>query len=386
MNQNTTMKLSLLLSFFIVLISGSASGQINYVLFSEVTFAEGDDILINTNNRGDNPFNSIRGKLFLNSWITENAGYFMKVLADAGASSQYGDKIRVDGAYFLFNVKSYFNIKLGRLPASLGIFPERSYFERTALIGSPLLYHYRTSLPKNKIAETSEILSNRGKFSGLNIIYETCWLDGIEFFTDYSKIDYKLSISRGTYANPTSSSNKGYQITGHLGFRPVMGMRIGLGYSIGPYLNKGAQNIPAGKQVRDYKAIIYAADIEYSFSYFEIYSEWIRENFNEGYGNGNYGSYADEKLVDSYYIESRYKFTPRIYAAFRFGQLFFSKIMDPTTYTKLPWDYNVNRLETGIGYKYTRKMTIKAAVQLNRFIDAPINNITIYALQVKAEL
>lgn len=362
-------------------------GQINYSIFAEVTATEGDNISIDNNNRGDNPFNAIRAKLFVGSQITDKIGVFSKFLVDDGASSSYGDKIRIEGLYFLFNINDYFKIKIGKVPVNIGNFPERSYMERTALIGSPLFYQYRTSIPVNRLVSPQEILSLRGTHSGANIVYEACWPEGIEFFSNYKKVEYKFAINRTAYANMRANTNNGYEFAGRFGLRPVVGLRFGVGYAYSPYLNGDATNIPAGKKVEDYVAKIYCADFEYSYAYFEFYAEWLREYYSQTYNNTQYyGSYKKDMYVDAYYIEGKYKLTPRIYAAGRFDQLLFSNIIDYGRDLETPWDYNINRLEIGFGYKLSPKMVIKGVSQFNIYKNAPLDDITIYAVQLKTEL
>lgn len=362
-----------------------AFGQINYSVFTEVTATGGDDHSINDNNRLDNPFNSIRAKIFVNSWLSDNIGVFMKFLVDNGASSSYGDKIRIDGAYFLFNIHPLFNIKVGQIPVPFGSFPRRSYFEKTALIGTPLMYQYRVSLSGTGAPVLSDILSARGTMSGVNIIYEACWPEAIEFFTEYKKIEYMFSISTTSNTNPRAKTNDGYEYSGRIGFNPIMGMRMGIGYSYGPYLT-GNASVPTGSKPEDYITSMYTIDFEYSFGYMEFYAEWVHEKFSSDY-SGSYTGYADDEFaLQSYYIEGKYKIMPRLYAAGRFGQLIFDEVYDPAASQNVRWDYNINRLEAGLGYSINRKLILKGVFQHNSYVDSPLEDVNIYALQLKAEL
>ncbi|MFC1476900.1 hypothetical protein ACFL6L_00360 [candidate division KSB1 bacterium] len=366
--------------------TGKSEAQLNYSLFVEVNNVEGDDIVLNDNNREDNPFNTFRAKLFINSWVSDKIGVFVKTLYDNGASTSYGDKFRVDGAYFLFHIHPLMSLKTGIIPNSIGAFGDRNYLESNPLIGSPLLYHYRTSLTFSSVSDVTDILQKRGSMSGSNIVYDACWDEGLEFSSDYNSVEYKFAITRGSYANPRAKSNNGYQYSGRFGLRPATGLRVGVSYARAPYLLGDAGGVPQGKSVEDYTASITGADFEYTRGYLELYSEWIREQFSYGENSGGYYKKENNLTVNAYFVEGKYKITPRIFAAARYGELLFSEIEDPATGAGTPWDYNISRLEAGVGYKYTRSMVIKGVIQHNKYKNAPLNPVFIYAVQLKAEL
>ena len=371
--------------FLIILISWStAKSQINYTVFFETTMTEGDDIVINDNNRQDNPFNSLRAKIFVNSWITDRVGVFLKFLYDDEASASYGDKLRVDGGYFLFDLHKNIGLMVGKIPIAMGSFPERSYKETNSLIGTPLMYQYRTSITANAVPDVYGLLERRGQRAGINIIYDACWDDGLQFFSEYGKIEYKLALTRASYSSPPAKTNNGYQIAGWLGVKPRTGLRIGAGYSLSPYLAKGATGIDAGKKLEDYKTILYSLDLQYAAGYLEFFSEYIHQKFTSG--DGYYGSNDNDISLNGYYLEARYKLSPRIYLSSRYGSLLFSKVYDYYSGTKVPWDYDISRLESGFGYKVSRKMVIKAVTQINSYKNSPLDKVIIYALQLKAEM
>ena len=67
------------------------------------------------------------------------------------------------------------------------------------------------------------------------------------------------------------------------------------------------------------------------------------------------------------YIESRYRFTPRLFAAARLDHLTFSRIVGSRLFPGQPttWDAPVTRLEVGGGIYMQRNLTLRAVVQGN---------------------
>ena len=363
--------------------------QVNSLFYLEVTNTAGDDIDVNNNRSGDNTFNQIRGKLFLNSWLSDEIAVFTKILYDDGIRGESGGKVRIDGAYFLFDLNQHIKGKIGRIPISVGNFPTRSYLEQNPLIGSPLIYQYRTSLYYTKITDIDQTLTNRGQRRGVAFLYESCWDDGAELFGSHTIIDYSFAVTQSSVFNPRASSQDGKQIISRIGLRPVMGMRLGVGYAHAPYANgeidtytistNGSPDVvtlPLGRDINDYTGEIIVADFEYTAGHVQIYSEWVRTWFKAGPN-------LDELTAAGYYIEAQYTLTPQLFAAGRFGQMIFDEV-ETSTGTMEPWDYNVSRIELGLGYKLTRSMVVKGVSQFNTYDDAPLEDIQFVALQLKA--
>ncbi len=366
-----------------------AFSQVNSVFFLEVSNTNGDNIDINGNIAGDNAFSKVRGKMFLNSWLTDEIAVFTKILYDDGFSSGSSGKFRLDGAYFLFDLIPQFEAKVGRIPITIGNFPQRSYLERNPLIGSPLMYHYRLSILPDEINTIDGILTFRGKRSGVTFLYESCWDTGVEVSGSHSKIDYSAGVTNASVFSPKSSNNNGEQYIGRIGVRPVLGMRLGVGYARAPYAFGGIdsyvlntsegsilKNLSAGREVEDYTGEIILADFEYSFGHMEVYSEWAKSWFETG---------ADLRKLSaiSYYIETKYSITPHLYAAGRIGQMIFEDVKSSTGEME-PWDYDISRIEVGLGYKISRSMVIKGVGQFNVYGDAPLEDWQFFALQLKA--
>jgi predicted porin len=62
--------------------------------------------------------------------------------------------------------------------------------------------------------------------------------------------------------------------------------------------------------------------------------------------------------------EARYKLRPGLYAAARIGRLVFGSVEGSSGTTG--WDADVTRLETGLGYSFTRNVLVKTVYQYNR--------------------
>ncbi|MCP5049103.1 MAG: porin family protein [bacterium] len=66
----------------------------------------------------------------------------------------------------------------------------------------------------------------------------------------------------------------------------------------------------------------------------------------------------------SYYLEIMYKFRPGFYGAFRYNAIHFNKI-SLSSGGKEQWDYNIQRWQLGLGYRFSPVLEVKAEYMLN---------------------
>lgn len=180
-------------------------------------------------------------------------------------------------------------------------------------------------------------------------------------------LSYALALTKGTLANPTAKDNDGAQLVGRLGLQPAMGLKLGLSGAYGLYMNDGierARDFPTGQTAESFNRIIFGVDLEYTRGLIELYAEAVRNEWEvpnlEENSLGSTGGY----------IEGRYTFYPGAYWALRYGRLGFDKIAAGQG-GKEPWDYTVQRVETGLGYYLDRNVRLKLVTQLNFKEDFP---------------
>lgn len=377
-NNNFLFMITIILIIIVIGFQSKIYAQVNSIAFFEITNTIGEGQDYNKNNRGDNPFNNIRARLFLNSRVGDDLGVFLKFSFDADVSKNDYESYRIDGGYFLFDKDERFKVKFGKIPSSIGSFSERNYLERNSLIGSPLLYSHKSNLSGFRLETREYLYNDRGSRSGVNLIYEACWNDGIELLGTNGVFDYKVSLTNGSLANPKSGSNDGVQILSRIGFEPITGLKAGIGYANAPYLSGKVTDVALNKKNEDYRFQIIAADFEYSKGYLEIYSEFAYASYDIENGNTS-------ASLSSYFIEGKYKITPRLYTSTRFGQVLYDNLKLDNG-TSFSWNYDISRIETGIGYKINRKAIIKGVWQYNYFSDSPLKNQNFIAIQIKTQL
>ena len=278
-----------------------------------------------------------------------------------------------------------FDIQAGRIPPVFGAFARRSYGSDRMLIGLPLAYQYLTSLRADAIpTSTDDLLARRGsgwltKFPvgvkapgpGVPIVSSYRWDTGIQAHVGTEYVEGAVAFTVGTLSNPhVHDDNRGGQVSGRVAWHPVVGLIVGASAARGEFLTKELEDYYApvlGKQSYAQRAL--GLDAEYSRGYWIVRGEFIDSRWNlPAVGLPK----IDKPLrASSGFVETRYRFTPRYFAAIRADRLTFSKIRGELAFPGVrpgipaPWDAPVTRLEAGGGVYLQRNLTLRGAIQFN---------------------
>ncbi len=364
------MKRAIFILFATLLLSfpaGEASSQIDISAITSLGYTGMDrESEINTMHRGDDPFNPLRISLFMESWVDEDIGVFLEFLWDAGAPPNgMKTKPRVNGAYAVMKLteEDLANLKFGLIPLPFGSWAPRTYEDRNPLVGIPLFQHYITSLRSNRLAlDTDELKNWRDDDEGLlTVAYDACWPWGIEAFGFFSSFEYSLAVTKETMSNPGAYTNDAAQVVGRFGWRPGPGLRLGVSGAYGSYLSKGAEGLPSATDLESVRQKVAGVDVAYAFAHTSFFAEAVRNVWE----NPNLG---DDPGCTSWYLEAKQVLLPGFYAAARLDQMLFDSFTDSAG-ESFTWDYNITRLEGGLGYFIRRNALVKLVWQHNRIED-----------------
>lgn len=333
---------------------------------------------------GQSNFDALRVRLFLEKKVSDQVEVFTQLLSNnANSPRVYGAYVRIKSG------NRWGNLEAGLIRLPFGTWGPRTYSDKNPLVGIPLAYSYHTALIvyKNSLQQSpSELLSYRGQggnpappfgvSSGLPLAYDNCWNSGFLVFGGNGKFDYMLGALAGSLSNPAIQPDRSRpQISGRVGFAPILGLTVGSSFAYGPYLTKANRpDLPAGANVNEYNQTIFGWDLNFERGKFVGHAEamvnrWIHP-------------YVSEPLnVYSGYVEGMYKFATQFFFAARYDRMEFSKIADPAG-GEAVWDFPLYRLETGLGYRLDKNVTFKLVGQLTRYPGQPQFNDDILATQL----
>lgn len=181
-----------------------------------------------------------------------------------------------------FTPSSHFVVDVGRFPHLVGAFSSRHFSNRNPLVGEPDIYPIE-------------------------------YPDGVKIGGVARWFDYRVALVDLPVVHPDYSPypTRTWRPAVALGMTPYVGIRFGVSYSQGTYLNKtDAADTLLSRPWSSYRQRVLGTELSASIGYLELNGELTRPS---------YDSPANGSHVDGleYYGEGKYTLTPRLFVAAR---------------------------------------------------------------------
>jgi hypothetical protein len=311
-------------------------------------------------------FFSPRLSLFLDTQFGPHFYTFVQARYDRGfdpGSREDGD-IRLD-EYFLRYTPfedSRLNFQFGKFATVVGTWVLRHDSWNNPFINAPLPYENVLVITDHVApASPAAFLARRNKFDDkrtwVPVIWGPSYASGGSIFGRIDKYEYafevkNVALSSRPYAwdarrHPWESP----LVSGRVGYRPNAMWSVGASFSHGPYLLPPDQPLFAGGPIKDeFKQTTIGHDIAFAWRHWQVWAEAFASRFEVP----NVGD-ADTL---AYYLEARYKLTPRVFLAGRWNQQFFDKVPAGAGGSQR-WDRDIWRIEAAAGYRFDRHLQSK---------------------------
>ncbi|MCB2211861.1 hypothetical protein KQI52_07095 [bacterium] len=368
-----------------------------------IVFRELDkDTQLNTNSRGDDPYNNVRARLFFQKAWTETIDLYLEFLWDVGAPA------RIQGAYLTFYDlwTESLALKVGMIPSPFGNYGHRStYFNQNALIGVPAMWLTETPLKTNGSTHNEDLFPYGP--AGLGGVYaggyDSCWDYGMNLMFQRGIVEAQLAWTLAVLSSPYAMTNDGYQGILNLGLHPITGLRFGGSVAYGPWITGSAEiheYDPTGNYAassvagltptrstsatygdavdpEEFMQTAIGGYAEYSFGLFQFFGEFMTMTWETPY------IYEEELTANSAYLEGIWKFVPGWEFASRFDRTWYSEIapLNDGTGEELPWAPDFSRFEAAVGYRIIREGFIRLDYQHTMFDSDQMEDVDLLALQ-----
>ena len=322
-----------------------------------------DGRLLNRLTFGDSNLDPYRLRMFLDAQLSPSLEVHVQSILHEGSGA-----LRADGAYALWTPWPGRDLSLeaGKIPWPIGTYAARTYSDKNWLMGSPLMYQYRTGLKWNALAaDRDELVADAGlgqidsdgQHAYLPIVDKRWWDTGAVALGSLRPLEFSLGVVQGSpsWPSPGVDDTPGQTVLGRLGLVPAPGIRMGVSAADGTWMPSWlAYGLPAGASLRDYRETTLMADGELALGAFELRGEGVHRRW-ETITTGDLD-------VDGGYLEARVSLVSGAWLALRGDALRFSDVTTSANVTR-PWDDDVQRLEGVIGYRMTRDVRFKLGVQ-----------------------
>ena len=231
-----------------------------------------------------------------------------------------------------------------------------------------LALRYSSNTDPFYYVEAGKLLSHTGAASRHNLstlnwligqpnAYDISYPWGVRVAGSAGRLDYRLELLDAPViiAAQLPEPDAAFRPALGFGLTPLTGLRLGVSYTRGPYLNRqlGAY-LPPGDGWRDFDQRVLGFDFQFSRGYFELNGELIFSEYDVPY----HGKNPDGT---DYYLEIKYTWTPRFYAAGRFERNKNPMIRHLAGPDWAARETDIDNVEASLGYRFSPDTQIKFA-------------------------
>lgn len=248
------------------------------------------------------------------------------------ARREAGSEVYVEQYGARWSPADAFVLQVGKMPHVVGAFSARHLSFRNPLVDSP---------------------------DGYSLVYPIgARISGVVSMFDYRAAILSKPLTHEDYSPDPSNAPR--PAVG-MGITPFTGFRLGGSATVGPYLNRGlAPSLLAGRDWTHYLQRIIAADVQWSRGYFESYAELASSSYDVP-------GRTDPIAGLTWYAESKYTFTPRLYLAVRVEHNDYPFISPRGTDRWIASPSVFSDVEAGAGYRLTSATLLKLSVRADRW-------------------
>ena len=267
------------------------------------------------------------------------------------------------------------NVQAGKFATVFGGWVPRHHSWENPFVTAPLPYENVTVVtdtvaPASPQAFLARVDVADKKNEWVPVVWGPVYATGASAFGSWKRFDYAVEwktsglSARPDAWGPTAGDWRHPNVAARVGHRPNAAWTLGLSLSRGPYMRPAAEPSlsshydPSGNyRVSDFHQTTAAGDLSFARRHWEFWSELIFSRFNVP----NVGD-AD---AWSYYVEGKYKISPRLSAALRWGQQRFGDLPDGAGGLR-PWDGAIWRTDQALGWRWTRHIQAKLQYSFSR--------------------
>lgn len=321
-----------------------------------------------------------RLSLFLDAQVGEQVYFFAQARVDRGFDPADASlEARLDEYAIRFSPRrdGLVNFQVGKFGTVMGNWVSRHLSWENAFITAPAPYEYLTGIFDDEATNTVHALliwsgvrpvspatERAFKRQRVPIVWGPAYASGLAVSGARGKFDYAVDLKNSSVSSrPASWDVAAAQwqhptVSGRVGFRPDARWYLGISGSAGSYLTDAAKvTLQPGRSLDDYRQLVWAHDVGFAWRHFQFWAEVYAARF-EIPRIGPADTWA-------YYLEAKYKFTPRYSAALRWNEQRFGDVPDELG-RPVRWGENLARIEAAQVFRFTAHTELKLQFSLQR--------------------
>ncbi len=317
--------------------------------------------------------------LFLDGQLGARTYFFAQVRADRGYDPAAASaELRLDEYALRFSIlpRARLNLQVGKFATVVGNWVARHGSWTNPFVTAPMPYEHLTTIWHTEAARSTTQLLNwshqrpnsttRGeqveKAFRSPIVWGSSYTHGVALAGVAGRFDYAAELKSASLASHPDEWSVGRMrwsaptFGARVGFRPDARWNFGLSASTGPYLRAAATvGIAADRTRADYRQTVFAADLGFAWHHWQLWAEVFTARF------------AIPRIADAdttaYYVEAKYKITPRLSGAVRWNQHLFATVPDGRG-GRAAWGREVWRIDVAPAWRFTAHTQFKLQYSL----------------------
>jgi hypothetical protein len=270
-----------------------------------------------------------------------------------------------------------FHFQAGKFATVVGNWAPRHGSWANPFITAPLPYEHLTGIWDNEALRSSSVLLQWAhvrpglppaitaieKSLRVPIVWGPSYAIGAAASGRLARVHYAFELKHAALSSRpeawqhTTRAWRHPTVSGRIGYRPNPAWDFGVSTSTGPYLRPFVQrNLPPGRGFGRYRQTVVAHDMAFAWRHVQVWAEVYAARFAiPMVGNADTGAY---------YVEGRYKLTPRFSAALRWNQQLFDTI--PHRGGRTRWGHEVWRIDLAPAFRFTPYVQLKVQYSLQQ--------------------
>jgi len=217
----------------------------------------------------------------------------------------------------------------------------------------------------------SRRLPNRNPLIGAPDGYPPSYPWGFKLSGSWNKLDYRGGLVSLPAVNTRYVPEPDHALRPVLGLgvTPTPHLRVGTSMTWGPYLGDGVlPTLPSGSTTSDFHQWILGFDARFSTGHLDTHAELAFSGYEVPTHEASKNGYT-------YYLETTYQFSPRLYASSRFEQNNYPFVRPREGASWIAATRNFYNGEVGVGYRIGRGSIIKGSYRRDYWPVDPTSQI-----------
>ena len=328
---------------------------------------------------GNKIFNP-RLSLFLDAQLGRHLYAFVEARADNGFDpGEPGPAVRLDE--YVLRLTPWddgrLSLQVGKFATVVGNWSPRHLSWDNPFVTAPLPYENLTGIwdttaarAPNEVLAWAGLLPRPGRggalleeYNDVPVIWGPSYASGAAVLGALGRFDYALELkntslsSRPETWSPTETQWQNPTVSGRLGYRPDEMWTLGFSASAGTYLQPSAgPTLAPGAGLGQYQEVVLGQDVGFAWHHVQLWAEVYEARFEI--------PQVGDADTQAYYVEAKYKFSPRLFGALRWNQQLFSTLAGASAPGR--WGRDVERIDIAPGCRLSAHIQVKLQYSIER--------------------